>query len=424
MPGTPPRPGRRRPRADRSPPHGMATTRDELMNEPLLRSRPFTLPSPLRVDAPRLVLCLPPPASTPCRPRARHRRARLHRLARRRGAARRGPARPDPRPRAGTRSRIASPTAPSSSRADLRDADAVARCVRDVTAVSHQAVDGGPGRRLRRRDALRRAQRSRRPPCCLRALAAARFRGRLVLASSMVVYGEGALPLPRSTGRCRAPPRDAHDLDAGRWEPRLPGLRRGARPRGGDRGRADRSAQRLRGDEAPPGAPRSRLRPGARGAGRAPALPQRVRAADAARHAVRRRRQHLPQRAGGGPRPAGVRGRRSAPRLRPRRATSPTPTSARSPTTRPPGAYNVASGEPAHDRGDGGGAAGALRARPRRRSSPAASGWATSATSSRRPPAPRPSSASRRGSPFDAGMRGVRPRAATRVRAARPTTAT
>ncbi len=45
------------------------------------------------------------------------------------------------------------------------------------------------------------------------------FRGRLVLASSMVVYGEGQARCP-DHGRVAPAPRRAHDLDAGRFEPR------------------------------------------------------------------------------------------------------------------------------------------------------------------------------------------------------------
>lgn len=44
------------------------------------------------------------------------------------------------------------------------------------------------------------------------------FRGRLVLASSMVVYGEGRSSTRRAPW-CRRPPRRRADLDAGRWEP-------------------------------------------------------------------------------------------------------------------------------------------------------------------------------------------------------------
>jgi dTDP-L-rhamnose 4-epimerase len=55
----------------------------------------------------------------------------------------------------------------------------------------------------------------------LRALARRRFRGRLVLASSMVVYGEGRYRC--SAHRVVRPlPRRPADLDAGRFEPRCP----------------------------------------------------------------------------------------------------------------------------------------------------------------------------------------------------------
>ena len=52
-------------------------------------------------------------------------------------------------------------------------------------------------------------------------LAAARFAGRLVLASSMVVYGEGRYRCERH-GPQRPPPRAPQDLRAGLFEPRCP----------------------------------------------------------------------------------------------------------------------------------------------------------------------------------------------------------
>ena len=83
----------------------------------------------------------------------------------------------------------------------------------------------------------------------------------------------------------------------------------------------------------------------------APALPQRLRAADAARHAVRRRREHLPQRAGG------RRARRRCSRTAASGATSSTSTTspaanccALDAPPRSAGAFNVACGEPAHGR--------------------------------------------------------------------------
>jgi dTDP-L-rhamnose 4-epimerase len=55
----------------------------------------------------------------------------------------------------------------------------------------------------------------------LRALARRRFRGRLVLASSMVVYGEGRYRCA-THGPARPLPRRPADLAAGRFEPRCP----------------------------------------------------------------------------------------------------------------------------------------------------------------------------------------------------------
>jgi dTDP-L-rhamnose 4-epimerase len=55
----------------------------------------------------------------------------------------------------------------------------------------------------------------------LRALRAAGFRGRLVLASSMVVYGEGSYECA-AHGSVRPAPRAERDLAAGRYEPRCP----------------------------------------------------------------------------------------------------------------------------------------------------------------------------------------------------------
>jgi dTDP-L-rhamnose 4-epimerase len=55
----------------------------------------------------------------------------------------------------------------------------------------------------------------------LQALAARGFAGRLVLASSMVVYGEGRYACPEH-GVVSPPPRAPADLDAGRFEPPCP----------------------------------------------------------------------------------------------------------------------------------------------------------------------------------------------------------
>ncbi len=105
-------------------------------------------------------------------------------------------------------------------RGDLRDPAAAARAVDGVDAVCHQAsmvglgVDLGDIADYVAHNDLATAQ-------LLRALHVRAFDGRLVLASSMVVYGEGRYACP-AHGVVPAPPRAAADLDAGRFEPRCP----------------------------------------------------------------------------------------------------------------------------------------------------------------------------------------------------------
>jgi dTDP-L-rhamnose 4-epimerase len=103
---------------------------------------------------------------------------------------------------------------------DLRDPAVAARAVRDVAAVSHQAAMVGLGVDLGdvpdyvAHNDFATAQ-------LLRALAADGFDGRLVLASSMVVYGEGRYACPEH-GVVAPGPRAPADLDAGRFEPPCP----------------------------------------------------------------------------------------------------------------------------------------------------------------------------------------------------------
>jgi dTDP-L-rhamnose 4-epimerase len=59
----------------------------------------------------------------------------------------------------------------------------------------------------------------------LRTLASAGFEGRLVVAGSMVVYGEGRYGCERH-GIVRPGPRDPTRLSAGRFEPACPGCGR------------------------------------------------------------------------------------------------------------------------------------------------------------------------------------------------------
>jgi dTDP-L-rhamnose 4-epimerase len=103
---------------------------------------------------------------------------------------------------------------------DVCDPEAWRRAARGVDAVCHQAarvglgVDFGDVRRyVADNDAGTAAG--------LWALHDAGFRGRLVLASSMVVYGEGRY-VCRRHGDVRPGPRSRADLDAGRFEPPCP----------------------------------------------------------------------------------------------------------------------------------------------------------------------------------------------------------
>src|SRR6266567_2847209 len=103
---------------------------------------------------------------------------------------------------------------------DVTDPAAVRRALRGVEAVCHQAAMVGLGQ-----DMLDIADYSRNndlgTAVLLCELAAAGFQGRLVLASSMVVYGEGGYCCP-GHGPVRAEPREHADLAAGRFEPRCP----------------------------------------------------------------------------------------------------------------------------------------------------------------------------------------------------------
>jgi dTDP-L-rhamnose 4-epimerase len=111
---------------------------------------------------------------------------------------------------------------------DLRDADVCARAVDGVDAVCHQASMVGLGVDFDDVDdyvdhndvATARL---------LRALHRRTFDGRIVLASSMVVYGEGRYRCP-DHGDVRPVARTVVDLDAGRYEPRCPVCGEGLEP--------------------------------------------------------------------------------------------------------------------------------------------------------------------------------------------------
>ena len=101
--------------------------------------------------------------------------------------------------------------------ADLRDPDAVADAVRGVDAVSHQASMVGLGVSFEDvTDYV--AHNDLGTAVLLGALHTAGFRGPLVLASSMVVYGEGRYRCVEH-GVVRPAPRTVAELEAGRYEP-------------------------------------------------------------------------------------------------------------------------------------------------------------------------------------------------------------
>jgi len=103
---------------------------------------------------------------------------------------------------------------------DVGDPDALRRVLQGVIGISHQAAMVGLGSDFQdvadyvRENDLATA-------VLLRTLAGNRFGGRLVLASSMVVYGEGSYRCPEH-GPLAAPPRAASDLAAGRFDPLCP----------------------------------------------------------------------------------------------------------------------------------------------------------------------------------------------------------
>jgi dTDP-L-rhamnose 4-epimerase len=102
---------------------------------------------------------------------------------------------------------------------DVRDADMLAGLLRRVDAVSHQAAKVGLGSSVA--DLPDYTSVNVHGTAVLLAAMAEHGVGRLVLASSMVVYGEGAYDCPRH-GRTRPGPRAREDLARGAFEPRCP----------------------------------------------------------------------------------------------------------------------------------------------------------------------------------------------------------
>jgi dTDP-L-rhamnose 4-epimerase len=103
---------------------------------------------------------------------------------------------------------------------DLTDPEVAAAAVDGVAAVSHQAAMVGLGLDFTEAPDYVAAN-DLGTARLLAALAARGFRGPLVLASSMVVYGEGRYQCPRH-GEVRPAPRTPAELEAGRFEPPCP----------------------------------------------------------------------------------------------------------------------------------------------------------------------------------------------------------
>ncbi len=103
---------------------------------------------------------------------------------------------------------------------DVTDPETVAAAVEGVDAVCHQAAMVGLGLDFTESPDYVSAN-DLGTARLLAALAASGFRGPLVLASSMVVYGEGGYECPRH-GPVRPAPRSREDLEAGRFEPPCP----------------------------------------------------------------------------------------------------------------------------------------------------------------------------------------------------------
>ncbi|HEX4815392.1 MAG TPA: NAD-dependent epimerase/dehydratase family protein [Nonomuraea sp.] len=102
---------------------------------------------------------------------------------------------------------------------DIRDVGALDRLLPGVDAVIHQAAKVGLGVDVT--DLPAYASVNAYGTATLLAAMARHGVGRLVLASSMVVYGEGAYDCP-GHGRVRPRPRRPSDLAAGRFGPRCP----------------------------------------------------------------------------------------------------------------------------------------------------------------------------------------------------------
>ncbi|NEA63535.1 NAD-dependent epimerase/dehydratase family protein [Streptomyces sp. SID12488] len=110
---------------------------------------------------------------------------------------------------------------------DVRDAEAVTAVLPGVDAVCHQAAMVGLGKDFG--DAAEYVSHNDLGTAVLLSAMAGAGVRHLVLAGSMVVYGEGSYTCERH-GAVRPGPRTVTDLDAGRFEPRCPRCEEGLTP--------------------------------------------------------------------------------------------------------------------------------------------------------------------------------------------------
>ena len=168
-------------------------------------------------------------------------------------------------------------------RVDVRDGDALAELLSGVDVVCHQAAVVGAG--VDARDAPAYGSHNDFGTTVLLAQMFAAGVRRLVLASSMVVYGQGRYDCPEH-GSVDPLPRRRADLDAGIFEHRCPIGCEELSWRLVDEDAALRPRSLLRGQQDRPGALRLGVVRVDRRFGGGLALPQRLRAGHAARYTL------------------------------------------------------------------------------------------------------------------------------------------
>ena len=103
---------------------------------------------------------------------------------------------------------------------DIRTAAVVRGALEGIDCVVHLAARVGVGQSMYELARLHVAPTRSGRRCCSTRCSSGRSR-KLVVASSMSIYGEGAVPTP--TGARDAGERDRAQLERGEWEPRGPG---------------------------------------------------------------------------------------------------------------------------------------------------------------------------------------------------------